>query len=327
MISENRSTGYKNVGEYKIIKKIGKGVYGCVYKCKDNYGKIYAIKKFNDDNFFFNSGKREIEFLNNIKNLNFFAKIHDSFNINNNIYIIQDYLSIDMENRLKYHTFGLDYIRRISYDILNGLKELRSLSRPIVHGDLKPDNLILHNGITKIIDFSNAFYLDEYDKDSCGIIKRIYNYLFGNKHPYIQAKAYRAPEILFETNLVSKVDIWSTGCILFELFTGIVLFDYSDNKIRLESIFTAIGEDYSILEHVDNEVLNYYFEIDDDFEFYFRRSYKVSPNRTLESLLKENNNLNEDLNEFIDFLRSMLVINPIDRLDIEELLQHSFLIY
>jgi serine/threonine protein kinase len=52
---------------------------------------------------------------------------------------------------------------------------------------------------------------------------------------------------------------------------------------------------------------------------------RVSPNRTLELLLNENNKDREDLTEFIDFVKCILTVNPKYRWSAEELLGHPFM--
>ena len=41
---------------------------------------------------------------------------------------------------------------------------------------------------------------------------------------YVQSRSYRAPEVILGCRYDYKIDIWSLGCILAELFTGYVLF-------------------------------------------------------------------------------------------------------
>lgn len=317
----------KEINGYKIINKLGEGVYGNVYKCKDIHNNIYAIKIYNSGDFYTNSGKKEIEFLKNVDSIDnkYFPKLHDYFNIDNTIYIVQEYLPRNLELKLAYNTFNLTSIQSIAHDLLNGLCKLNKLVRPIVHADLKLDNIIIHNGTAKIIDFGNAFYLDEYDSTRWGYIKKIYSYFFNYEAPYIQSIPYRAPEIIFRTNLVKKADIWSLGCILVELFTGQILFNYTNEKEQIESIFNAVGEDISVVEYVNDKVINLFFEKDEDGKIYFKKSYKMSPNRTLELLLNENNKDREDLTEFVDFVKCILTINPEYRWSAEELLGHPFM--
>ena len=44
---------------------------------------------------------------------------------------------------------------------------------------------------------------------------------------YVQSRSYRAPEVILGLPYDQKVDIWSFGCILAELLTGLVLFQVS----------------------------------------------------------------------------------------------------
>jgi dual-specificity kinase len=314
---------------YKIINKIGEGVYSRVYKCTDTTGKVYAMKIYNKDDFFESSGKKEIEFLKQLNGHHYFPQLYDSFNIDGKIHIIQDYLSGNLEDKLTHHTYSVYALKKISKDVLLGLQQLNRPDRPIIHGDLKPDNLMMSGNDVKIIDFSNAFYLDKYDRKRWGILKTFYSFFKDSEIPYIQAIPYRSPEIILETDLVEKVDIWSLGCILVELFTGNILFDFDTNqdKLHMEAIFNMLGEDYGITEYVRYDVMEYFFEMNSYYDFYFKKSYKVSPNRTLDSILRENNirKGKEDLSDFTDFLKCMLVINPIDRWTVDELLEHDYL--
>ena len=314
---------------YKIIRKIGEGVYSKVYKCTDKGDNVYAMKIYNKDDFFESSGKKEIEFLKQLNGHHYFPQLYDSFNIDGKIHIIQDYLSGNLEDKLVQHTYSVYALKKIAKDVLLGLQQLNRPDRPIIHGDLKPDNLMMSGNDVKIIDFSNAFYLDKYDRKRWGILKTFYSFFKDSEIPYIQAIPYRSPEIILETDLVEKVDIWSLGCILVELFTGNILFDFDTNqdKLHMEAIFNMLGEDYGITEYVRYDVMEYFFEMNSYYDFYFKKSYKVSPNRTLDSMLRENNirKGNEDLSDFTDFLKCMLVINPIDRWTVDELLEHDYL--
>jgi len=52
-----------------------------------------------------------------------------------------------------------------------------------------------------------------------------------NLTQYVTTKYYRAPELFFQyrQNYTSKVDMWSLGCIIAELFNGKVLFKASQS--------------------------------------------------------------------------------------------------
>jgi dual specificity tyrosine-phosphorylation-regulated kinase 2/3/4 len=85
----------------------------------------------------------------------------------------------------------------------------------IVHCDLKPENILLRkfnkSGI-KIIDFGSGTYEDQ------------------QHYTYIQSRYYRAPEIMLGIRYSPAIDMWSLGCILYELFVGQPLFKGEDEK-------------------------------------------------------------------------------------------------
>ena len=62
--------------------------------------------------------------------------------------------------------------------------------------------------------------------------------------PQFNREALEARIAQLETEMVEKVDIWSLGCILAELYTGNILFDFESNqdKLHMEAIFNMLGE-------------------------------------------------------------------------------------
>ena len=83
----------------------------------------------------------------------------------------------------------------------------------VIHCDLKPENILLRkrakSGI-KVIDFGA----------SCTEGNIIYT--------YVQSRFYRAPEVILGIEYTCAIDMWSFGCIIFELFTGEPLFPGED---------------------------------------------------------------------------------------------------
>jgi dual specificity tyrosine-phosphorylation-regulated kinase 1 len=51
---------------------------------------------------------------------------------------------------------------------------------------------------------------------------------FAQMYPYIQSRFYRSPEVLLQIPYTQAIDMWSLGCILFELHTGDPLFNGSN---------------------------------------------------------------------------------------------------
>ena len=81
----------------------------------------------------------------------------------------------------------------------------------ICHRDLKPENILVKNDVIKICDLGSA--------------KVIKNGSRQKNSPYVVSRYYRAPELLLASHKYGlSIDIWSVGCILFEIFTNMVLF-------------------------------------------------------------------------------------------------------
>ena len=79
----------------------------------------------------------------------------------------------------------------------------------IIHCDLKPENILLVDQEAtrlKLVDYGSGCFRNE----------QVYT--------YVQSRFYRAPEVILRINYSEKVDIWSFGCILAELYTGEPLF-------------------------------------------------------------------------------------------------------
>ena len=79
----------------------------------------------------------------------------------------------------------------------------------MIHSDLKPENIVFRlksETSVKVIDFGSATYIYEECQD------------------YVQTRPYRAPEIIFGCDYDFAADMWSLGCILYEILTSKVLF-------------------------------------------------------------------------------------------------------
>jgi serine/threonine protein kinase len=103
--------------------------------------------------------------------------------------------------------FSLAQVQMIAKDVLEALSGLHG--RGVVHADLKPCNVMcLPAGSTKkvvVIDF--------------GAARKVNTAYF-----VLQSSYYRAPEIAMGLPCNTPMDVWSFGCMLYELLTGKVLF-------------------------------------------------------------------------------------------------------
>jgi serine/threonine-protein kinase ULK/ATG1 len=89
--------------------------------------------------------------------------------------------------------------------IVNGFKTLNALK--IIHRDIKPPNILIHNGNAKIADFGFARFTDDINEKA-----------FMTEG--IGTPLYMAPEIYNKSSYNAKCDIWSLGILFYELLYG-----------------------------------------------------------------------------------------------------------
>ena len=57
----------------------------------------------------------------------------------------------------------------------------------------------------------------------------------------VSTRHYRAPEVILELGWSQPCDVWSVGCILFELYLGFTLFQTHDNTEHLAMMERILG--------------------------------------------------------------------------------------
>ena len=124
------------------------------------------------------------------------------------------------KNQNKNKKIAESVIRLIITELSNGLKDIHS--KNVIHRDLKPENIFISSDhLIKIGDFGISKILDGTD----------YAKTFAGTYYYM------APEVIKREKYSKKVDIWSLGCIIYELCTLNRCFDSCDifelaNKIN-----------------------------------------------------------------------------------------------
>ena len=100
---------------------------------------------------------------------------------------------------------------KISREIASGMTYLHSQNPIIIHRDLKPDNIMLTSGLqVKIIDFGLSVFVKASQSGKT------------NSKPGAGTEPYSSPEILLLNRTIDhKVDVWSFGMTLYELWSGI----------------------------------------------------------------------------------------------------------
>ena len=225
------------IRNYELISKIGEGTYGKIYSVNNlNTNKVQVLKILKNDSSFLKSNLNEISILKKIyeyheKNYkdkneyvsiildNFFYKAH-------NIIVLKKY-SKNLHEEQKSNNFSGKQIRKIAFDILKGLDFLKK--NKIIHGDLKPENILFYDDKT-------------YNVIICDFSLSIDNEINPKKINHnLQSIWYRSPEVMLKLDYDYNIDMWSLGCILFELYFSKSLFSCKTNKQLFIKIYSMLG--------------------------------------------------------------------------------------
>ena len=227
-------------GRYQIVGLLGKGGYSEVYKAYDLENHMYVACKLHQLN---QNWKEEVKD-NYIKHTVRENQIHqeinhskivrhfDTIEIDNNSFCtVLEYCSgPDLATYLQRNRFIQEKEARIIItQILEGLEYLNKLPNKIIHYDLKPENIIFNNMEVKISDFGLAKIVES-NNDRVQLTSQ-----------GVGTYWYLPPECFEEKkniNISSKVDIWSCGVILFEMFFRKKPFgqNYTQDKLLKERV-------------------------------------------------------------------------------------------
>ena len=216
------------VGNYQIKRTLGKGTFGKVklgiYIPTNEKVAIKILEKSKivekDDEI---RVKREFEMLTLFSHPNVIL-VAEIFESGGNFYSVMEYCEGgELFNYIvKNRRLSQDEAAFFYYQLINGLEYIHSLG--IVHRDLKPENLLLtKDHILKIIDFGLSNYFKKDQKDllitPCG------------------SPCYASPEMVAGKKYNGfKIDIWSTGIILYAMLCGYLPFEDKDNDALFEKI-------------------------------------------------------------------------------------------
>jgi len=217
------------IEQYFTVFDIKQGGMGTVYLCYDQTrsGPV-ALKTFhqkylsivNFRNRFINEGQIWMSLTKHPNILKCFGVFES---LNGRPYLILEYIrgkdNIGSSLRNLMEKVKIEFYKKIdiAIQICNGMQHANNCVPGFIHCDLKPENILITDEyVVKVTDFGIAIVLKEKE----------------NHHSYGGTLLYMSPEQIISDNISVQSDIYAMGCILYELFTGIHPFPYSDeNKI------------------------------------------------------------------------------------------------
>ncbi|KAJ3494624.1 hypothetical protein NLG97_g3957 [Lecanicillium saksenae] len=227
-------TGETRELQYTQCKIVGNGSFGVVFQTKlSPSGEDAAIKRVLQDKRFKN---RELQIMRIVRHPNIVqlkAFYYSNGERKDEVYLnlVQEfvpetvYRASRFFNKMK-TTMPILEVKLYIYQLFRALAYIHS--QGICHRDIKPQNLLLDptSGILKLCDFGSAKILVENEPNVS----------------YICSRYYRAPELIFgATNYTTKIDVWSTGCVMAELMLGQPLFPGESGIDQLVEIIKVLG--------------------------------------------------------------------------------------
>jgi serine/threonine protein kinase len=201
---------------YRVKRLIGKGGFGTTYLANDfdRFEEPCIIKELSFDNTKGDDElastakrlfRREAQVLLNLDHPNI-PKLHAFFTLENFAYLVQDFVpGQTLYDQLREQGGALSEVevRKIVYEIALILEYLHSCEPPVIHRDIKPQNLIRHtDGRLMLLDFGAV-----YQKTNEG----------GNT--FIASPGYAPPEQICG-QAVTKSDLYAAGATAVYLLTG-----------------------------------------------------------------------------------------------------------
>jgi serine/threonine protein kinase len=192
------------IGDYTIYKKLGKGGYSRVFKVKHTLqGKEYALKLFHES-VNIASVIDEYNALVNLKHPNIVKFIWNGTAPTGQFFTLTEYLDGENLSLYSFTDVRLPIFRvyQVAKEILSALVEMQAQDKPILHRDIKPQNIIW-DGEQRfvLIDFNVASFAED-NKDFVGT------------NPYL------APDLIadnYKVNWDMSADTFALGITLYEL--------------------------------------------------------------------------------------------------------------
>ena len=196
---------------YLIQNAIGRGGMGAVYRAVDKkFGSLVAVKEtfYGDAAHLAEAFEREARLLNGLHHP-ILPHVSDYFAENGGHFLVMEYIEgDDLSDLLKLgQVFPVDMIVEWTLDLLDGLDYLHSQNPPVIHRDIKPNNLKLTSrGKLVLLDFGMAKETSPNRLDA----KSVFGY----------SRRYSPLEQVEGSGTDERSDIFSLGGTVYHLLTG-----------------------------------------------------------------------------------------------------------
>ncbi len=324
---------------YIVDTKIGHGAYATVVRAFDEKKEIWvAIKLSKNAPSFFRHAQEEAKIISELQQPELcpcIIGVLDVFVHDGHYCMVTDLLSQNLyELNLATDNTGV----ALSVVKLFGLQLLLALHRMAVRGalhrDIKPENVLMLNKTSsriKLLDFGSAcFQTPERAGSKPGRDKL---------ETYVQSRFYRAPEVILGLRQTPAMDMWSLGCVLYELHAGIPLFQGQDEAHMLREHIATLGMPPQRMIVEGKFATNHFYQAQPagqgETPWHLKGFQNLNPSSTslgirLQKYMEVNRGReghnSSDYAAFVDVLAGMLRFDSKRRLSPSDALKHKFFI-
>ncbi|XP_031436849.1 MAPK/MAK/MRK overlapping kinase isoform X2 [Clupea harengus] len=294
--SESTLSNSLSKRDYRIVKKIGEGTFSEVVKTQSlKDGKYYACKtiKQSIDSLEQVNSLREVQAMKRLNPHPNILQLHELVfdQESGTLSLICELMDMNIYEFIRGRKYPLpeSKIKHYMYQLCKSLDHMHR--NGIFHRDVKPENILIRHDVLKLADFG-----------SCRSVYSQPPYT-----EYISTRWYRAPECLLTDGYYShKMDIWSAGCVFFEIISLSPLFPGTNELDQVDKIHDVLGTP-------DSGVLQKFKQSRSmRFDFPSRKGCGIT------HLIPQCSSTN------LSLLYQMLAYDPDERISAQIALQHTF---
>ncbi|XP_046655148.1 serine/threonine-protein kinase Doa-like [Daphnia pulicaria] len=316
---------------YRVQATLGEGTFGKVVKVKDvtkSRDESFALKIIKNVEKYREAAKLEINVLEKLDRKDpegkfLCVKMLDWFDYHGHMCIAFEMLGLSVFDFLKdnnYQPYSLDQVRHIGYQLSYAVRFLHD--NKLTHTDLKPENILF---VDSDFDISyNPKKKRDYRRVKRTDVRLIDfgSATFDHEHhsTIVSTRHYRAPEVILELGWAQPCDVWSVGCILFELYLGVTLFQTHDNREHLAMMERILGPIPYRMGRKTKTKYFYHGRLDWDEKSSAGRYVREN----CKPLKRYQVSDEEDHVLLFDLIQRMLEYEPSQRIALTEALKHPF---
>src|SRR3954454_11141305 len=256
----------KTVGRYEVLHEVGRGGMAKVYLARQtDLDRFVALKELGafhaSDPSFAQRFLRESRVAGSLSHPNI-VTVHDYFEHEGTPYIAMEYIERGSLRPYVGH-MNLSQIGGVLEGLLAGLAH--GEQHGIVHRDLKPENLMVtSDGRVKIADFGIAKATNQMQTGA----------FLTATGTTVGTPTYMAPEQAMAQDIGPPTDLYSVGCMAFEMFTGRVPFH--DTEAPMAILLRHVNEQIPPAKSIDPK-------IDQDISDWIERLLVKDPTKRTQS--------------------------------------------